>query len=85
MGKNPYYIAFSEKQRTTGGMTGSIGLMGDDISIFNNMSASGTNLYSSLDLISQNGADSSIPTAQIMFAMLNQSTASIYHNSSSNV
>lgn len=85
VGKNPYYIAFSEKQRTTGGMTGSIGLMGDDISIFNNMSASGTNLYSSLDLISQNGTDSSIPTAQIMFAMLNQSTASIYHNSSSNV
>ncbi len=85
VGKNPYYIAFSEKQRTTGGMTGSIGLMGDDISIFNNMNASGTNLYSSLDLISQNGADSSIPTAQIMFAMLNQSTASIYHNSSSNV
>ena len=66
-------------------MTGSIGLMGDDISMFNNMSASGTNLYSSLDLISQNGADGSIPTAQIMFAMLNQSTASIYHNSSSNV
>lgn len=85
VGKNPYYIAFSEKQRTTGGLTGSIGLMGDDISIFNNMSASGTNLYSSLDLISQNGADGSIPTAQIMFAMLNQSTASIYHNSSSNV
>ena len=85
VGKNPYYIAFSEKQRTAGGMTGSIGLMGDDISMFNNMSASGTNLYSSLDLISQNGADSSIPTAQIMFAMLNQSTASIYHNSSSNV
>ena len=85
VGKNPYYIAFSEKQRTTGGMTGSIGLMGDDISVFNNMNASGTNLYSSLDLISQNGADSSIPTAQIMFAMLNQSTASIYHNSSSNV
>lgn len=85
VGKNPYYIAFSEKQRTAGGMTGSIGLMGDDVSMFNNMSASGTNLYSSLDLISQNGADSSIPTAQIMFAMLNQSTASIYHNSSSNV
>lgn len=85
VGKNPYYIAFSEKQRTTGGMTGSIGLMGDDISMFNNMSASGTNLYSSLDLISQNGADGSIPTAQIIFAMLNQSTASIYHNSSSNV
>lgn len=85
VGKNPYYIAFSEKQRTAGGMTGSIGLMGDDISMFNNMNASGTNLYSSLDLISQNGADSSIPTAQIMFAMLNQSTASIYHNSSSNV
>lgn len=85
VGKNPYYIAFSEKQRTTGGLTGSIGLMGDDISVFNNMNASGTNLYSSLDLISQNGADGSIPTAQIMFAMLNQSTASIYHNSSSNV
>lgn len=85
VGKNPYYIAFSEKQRTTGGLTGSIGLMGDDVSVFNNMNASGTNLYSSLDLISQNGADSSIPTAQIMFAMLNQSTASIYHNSSSNV
>lgn len=85
VGKNPYYIAFSEKQRTAGGMTGSIGLMGDDVSMFNNMSASGTNLYSSLDLISQNGADNSIPTAQIMFAMLNQSTASIYHNSSSNV
>lgn len=79
VGKNPYYIAFSEKQRTAGGMTGSIGLMGDDISRFNNMKASGTNLYSSLDLISQNGSDKSIPTAQIMFAMLNQSTASIYH------
>jgi hypothetical protein len=52
VGKNPYYIAFSEKQRTAGGMTGSIGLMGDDISRFNNMKASGTNLYSSLDLIS---------------------------------
>lgn len=52
VGKNPYYIAFSEKQRTTGGLVGSIGLMGDDISAFNNMNASGTNLYSSLDLIS---------------------------------
>lgn len=79
VGDNPYYIVFSEKQRATGGLTGSIGLVGDDVSIFNNMSVSGTNLYSSLDLISQNGADNSIPTAQLMFAMLNQSTASIYH------
>lgn len=83
VGENPYYIAFSEKQRTTGGLTGSIGLVGDDISVFNNMNASGTNLYSSLDLISQNGSDSSLPTAQLMFAMLNQSTASIYHGNAS--
>lgn len=82
VGKNPYYIAFSEKQRTTGGLTGSIGLSGDDISVFNNMNASGTNLYSSLDLISQNSSDGSLPTAQLMFAMLNQSTASIYHGNS---
>lgn len=53
--------------------------------MFNNMSTSGTNLYSSLDLISQNGADDSIPTAQLMFAMLNQSTASIYHGNKAGV
>ena len=77
-GRN-YYIAISNKRRN-GANLSSIGLAGSDV--FGNLdkfdiNESGTDLFHSLDLITQNGTENS---GDLLFAMLNQSTASIYHD-----
>lgn len=76
-----YYIAISNKRRN-GANLSSIGLAGSDV--FGDLDKfdidkNGTDLFHSLDLLTQNGTENS---GDLLFAMLNQSTASIYHDKS---